>query len=301
MTDDNQRFEPRRTLLVLLVIATVTMAMTSPVAAVAAGETQQSQRPNPETGNHAIAIQPERCGTIENVTLSNATFSIDIESGTLEGLEVSGETTNASIENGSLLLDGAQVFVQQAAVTQDGLVSESGAITIVSGDFSLQNATATVDDETVSVDSELFTAEADDDGVTVSGVDRISGSPAQLLEESTMDALTLFDLSDDLRFDTASHEALGVVQMTMDDVELSDRPLQPTFEDAAVSNGELTATTVVVPVEDADLSIGELAVTAEGVTSRSDDVDADIVDETVEFEDVTLEQARLTELLDGAC
>lgn len=300
MTKDNQPSNSRRALVILFVVATVTVAIPSPVAATVAGEAPQTQPPHPDTRDHAAAVQPERCGTVENVTLTNVTFSIDIANGTVDGLEIDGETTDASIMNGSLLLDEAELFVEEAAVTEDGLVLESDAIAIVSGGFFLQNATATVDDEAVSVDNERFTAESDD-GVTVSGVDRISGSPARLLGESSMGALTLFDLSDDLRFDSASHEALGVVQMTMDDVELSDRPLQPTFEDVTVSNGELTATSVVVPVEDADLSIGELAVTAEGVTSRSDDVDAEIEGETVEFEDVTLEQAQLPELLDAAC
>jgi len=287
-------------------IVVLTALVTTPAAAVVVtDEPVQRQRVHPEAGGtHGVMQSDERCGTLENATISEQTFSVDIANGTVENLELDGSEVTATIDNGSVLFDQAAIFVGEATLEDEQIGVTSETVTVRSGTFFLRNATATVDGEEMSLsDRELGveTNAASDEGITISGIGSLPGAPATVLVNSSAETVTIDDLSDDLRFDSATREVLGVVTLSMDDVELSESPLSPTFSDVTIDDSELTADSISVPVEDGDISIEELAVSSEGVTTRSNDVDADIEDETATFDDVTFPEGELTALLEDAC
>jgi len=285
---------------IVLVVALVT----TPVSAVVgAGEPEPHSR-TAGTMQFGGAQFEDRCGVVENLTVSDVVLSLGIENGTVENLELDGEETNATVRNGSILFDQVQLSIDRAALNDESINLTSETVSVVGGSFFLQNASTTVDGEVISLENRRLTVEdnaASDAGIAVAGVNRIQRAPATFLDNSSMDSLTLSDLSDDLRFESASRSVLGVAVLRMENVELSANPLRPTFEAVTIRNSEITANSISVPVDDGDISIGELAISSEGVTFRNTDVSADIEDETVELDDVTVEEAQLTDLFEDAC
>lgn len=287
----------RRAVSVACVVALASVLVATPVAA--------SQTDGADVQPISDDLPEEACGVVENLTVDGLTGSMAVEDGSVLGLERNGEVTNASISNGSVLFDRATITVDRAVITEDRLSPGAGMVTVAGGDFFLQNASATVEGEQVALSSERRStadvAADEDDGVTVSGVEQISQSPASLLENSSMDTLALADLPGGLTVDHATRDVMGVVQLSMDEVQLEASPLQPTFTDVTVEDGELNATNVAVPVDDGDLSIGELAVTAGTVTTRTSNAESAPQDQTVELDDVELDGRSLVELFDQAC
>lgn len=282
----------------------VLVLVTSPVSAVTTAEPVTGSLDTEVQHNTGVAQSDERCGTIENATVSDIILSVEIANGTVENLEIDGEETNATIRNGSILFDQVELSIDRAALDDESVEPSSEAVTVTSGSFFLQNATATVDGENVTFDNRRLTVAnnaASDAGITVTGVDRLPRAPEQLLGNSSIGTLTFADLSGDLQFDTASREVLGVVILQMEDVELSASPLRPTFEEVTVSDGTITANSVSVPVENGDVSINELDISSEGVTFGRDEVSADLEDETARFDDVTMEQTQLNAVVEDAC
>lgn len=251
-----------------------------------------------------VSVSDDRCGTVEHATVSDLILSVEIPNGTVANLEVEGEETDANITNGSVLFDRVRISVDRAALEEDRIRPTSKEITVVSGSFFVQNATATVDGENISLDNRRLTVDenaASDDGITITGVEQVPRPPAALLENSSTEALMLADVSGDLRFDSASREVYGVAELRMETVELSADPLQPTFRNVTISDGSVAATTVTVPAKDGDITIAELEVSTGGLTFTRTDVDGDIEDRTARFDEVALEQRQLTELLDDSC
>lgn len=283
-------------------IVLIVTLVTTPASAVASADTFERQSLPDRNTDFGGAQSDEHCGTIDGLTVSDLVLSVEIANGTVENLDVDDKETNATVRNGSLLFDQGQISVNRAAFDDENIELPSDMFTVVSGGFFLQNATATVDGENVSLNNRRLTVDdnaASDAGITVGGVDRIPRAPAQFLDNSSMDTLTLSEISGDLRFESASREVLGVAVLQMETVELSESPLNPSFEEVTVSDGEVTANGVSVPVENGDISIGELAISSQGTTFRSTDVDGDIEDDTVEFDDPLLEQPQLNALLES--
>jgi len=283
--------------LVLTLVAAPALAVTPTAGHTAAPSGDVSQ-------SAGVSVSDDRCGTVEHATVSDLILSVEIPNGTVANLEVEGEETDANITSGSVLFDQVRISVDRAALEEDRVRPMSKEITVVSGSFFIQNATATIDDENISLDNRRLTVEenaASDDGISITGVEHIPRAPAALLENSSTETLTLSDVSGDLRFDSASRDVFGVAELRMETVELSVDPLQPTFRNVTVSDRSVAATTVTVPAKDGEITIEKLEVSTGGLTFTRTDVEGDITDRTARFDEVVLEQRQLSDILKDSC
>ncbi|MDG5776626.1 hypothetical protein VB773_22345 [Haloarculaceae archaeon H-GB2-1] len=284
-----------RPILTLLVAVTMLLAGTATVSA------SPQIAPTDALDHHR---QVDACATVENLTVSNVSLELAVANGSVEGLRIPNGTVNATVESGTVSLENATVTMETARLTDDGVVVTSSELNVSRGVLTVANVSSTTGTRPIVVESSVFrvqTGSTNGAGFTVSGITSVPGEPARLLSNSSFDVMRAPDVDRGISVREANANAIGVVTVAAESIELRGSGTAVTVSDAEVTNGELTAGDLEAEVSDGSVDVQEVTVLTGNLRVRSQDLDADLEDETVVLEDAQLNREQFSSFVEGAC
>jgi hypothetical protein len=280
-------------------ILSLTVALAMVVAA--SGGATATSLPD-AAGNVPATDDVNSCASIENLTLTNQTVVLPVRNGTIEGLQTENGSVEVTVENGAVRLRDADIVVESAHLTDDGLTVPSNRIRVTDGVLSVRNVSSSTGASPVIIETTVFRVEADDEAeFVISGTSAISGEPARVLGNASFETLSISSFRGTLAFEEATGSVFGVVRADAEDLELRSTRGSLSITDATVENGRVTSGSVEAVVERGDVDVRLVTVMAGNIRVRSRDLDADVDGQTLRFDDVTVANEEYVELLERAC
>lgn len=242
-----------------MVIVTVLALVSAPAMATTVTSGPSATEPTAMSGDSPDAV------TVDELTLTGASFALDVEDVDLDGLIVGGRHVELGLEDASLHLEDATVTIEDATIHEDG------TITMAEGSMTIERGTLAIESGTVSTEHG-FSMDVEDRTIVVGDVSRSA-------EDVSGDVFAVFS---------------APVTMVSDELSISESAAREAFSSASIESATVSGVDASVAVEELGLDGGSLS----EVGSAVEDATVTVDDAAVDDGEGTIEGLRI-ELGDG--
>jgi len=242
----------------ILVVAAVIASVIAPGVAMAAPVADaQVEQPDEATAENATVSGISTVFTLQEMTLESSEGDVMVEEAVVSVQNASMHLDNASFENNSLMADGGELMVENATVSVTSAEIETNDTTV-----KVENETFTIENRTLTMDNgSIEQVPAVQDSTTIGPVTVDREMARQVLQNATIDSMTIDGLSGTMMLDGAGVEEVTAVDRTANGhvmgVDAIVRNGSVTLENVRTENGSLAIDDGMVEVENGDVLVRE--------------------------------------------